>query len=82
MPFPAISPSGCILHLAVVCFHMIQRIYCINFAFLVLFPFQCRFFWELFWFYFTVKVAGGHVDNGQGKSPALILVTTRLLARQ
>ena len=29
------------------------------------------FFQELFWFYFTMKVAGGHVHNSRGKSPAL-----------
>ena len=41
----------------------------VNFTFW-LFPFQCRFFWELFWFYFTTKVATVHVENSQGKSPA------------
>ena len=46
----------------------------VNFTFLLLlFPFQCRFYRVLFWFYFTTKIARGHVHNSWGKSTALAL---------
>ena len=78
MPFPAFSRIFLLqihnLHIAFVHFHMFQRsmlivVLILSFSMLMLFPFQCRFFGELFWFLFSMKVAGGHVHNSLGKSP-------------
>ena len=63
------------LHLDFMHFRVFQRLFLINsiyFNFLILlFPYQCRFFQKLFWFYFTMKVARGRVHNSQRKSSSL-----------
>ena len=72
IPFPAFS-SIFLLQFSFHAFSRVSEMYfnSINFTFLLLlFPFQGRFFRELFWFYFTMKVAGGHVHNSHRKSPA------------
>ena len=70
MPFPAFSHCRrnfrVFLHVSEIYFNSVNFI----FLMLLLFPFQCSFLWELFWFCFTMKVAGAHVHNSWGKSPA------------
>ena len=73
MSFPAFSYSGCNLPFSFYEFSRVLEMYFngIDFTFLLLlFPLQGRLFRELFWFYFTMKIAGNHVHNCWGKSPA------------
>ena len=69
MPFPAFSCHGCNLHLTFMRFHIFQR--CIVIALILpfcycYFVFNVDFYRELFWFYFTMKVAAGHVYSSGG----------------
>ena len=71
MPFPAFSRCGCNLHLAFVCFWVFQR--CILIVLIYLFVIVISFSMHIFFgssfgsIFNTLKVAGGHVHNSQGK---------------
>ena len=71
--FPDFPAAECNLHLTFMRFHVFQR--CILITLTILPFWDCYFlfnmdiFWELFWFYFSMKVAGGHAHDSRGKSP-------------
>ena len=58
--------------------------YSINFTFFIWLFLVIFFFWELFWFYFTMKVTGGHVHtcDSLGKSSTLALTDSPVCDNQ